>query len=63
VANIKLHQVVTKTVQKIKIQIPAGELQVFDEKGGQTCPEVKSYKTLEHINTMFEKKNNQFYPK
>jgi hypothetical protein len=51
---------VTKTLEKPKKQIPAGLLQVLDENGCQTAPEVKSYKTLELINTAFEKKNCLF---
>lgn len=49
---------VTKTLQRPKKQIPAGNLQVFWEKEDQTAPEVKSYKTLELINSVFEKENN-----
>jgi len=42
---------VTKTLQSPKNRIPAGLLQVFNKKMVQTTPEVKSYKTLELINT------------
>ncbi len=62
-ANIKLHQVVTKTLKKLKSQPSIRIKDVIDGNASKTVSEVKSYKTLEHTNFMFEKKNNPIYLK
>jgi hypothetical protein len=61
VANIKLQQMVTKTLQRPNGDKPVGIFRAYGEKPARTAPEVKSYKPLEHTNTAFEKKNTLFY--
>jgi hypothetical protein len=56
-ANIKLHQMDTKTQKNTKKPIPAGITPGLIENYVQIGSEVKRHKTLEHINIMFEKKN------
>jgi|GEM_PF-1902811 len=54
---------VTKTLQISKNSIPARIQRVLGKNWMQTVSEVKSYKTLELTNEVFEKKNNHLSSK